>query len=114
LESALKDAGIALDEPMEPRLKTAFRRVTLAARERPERLTCDVGVRLTGPDEAVATMSGELVLVEAKSEHGQSPADRVLDELGVQQISLSKYRVGMSLAGDAPTDEPQPGAEYFD
>jgi hypothetical protein len=31
----------------------------------------------------------------------------------VEQISLSKYRVGMSLVGGASTEERQPGAEYF-
>ncbi len=113
LESALSDAGIDLDDSLEPRLRTAFRRVTLAAMGRPERLTCDVGVRLIGSGESAATLSGELVLVETKSEHGESPADSVLGELGVEQISLSKYRVGMSLVGGAPTDEPQPGSEYF-
>jgi hypothetical protein len=54
------------------------------------------------------------VLVETKSEHVQSPADTVLGELGQTQVSLSKYRVGMSLVGGARTDEPQPGSEYFE
>jgi hypothetical protein len=113
LDSALDSCGIELDEPMEARLKTGFRRITLSARGKPERLTCDIGVRLTGSDGSAATLDSGLVLVETKSEHGQSPADRVLDELGVEQISLSKYRVGMSLVGGAPTEERQPGAEYF-
>jgi hypothetical protein len=113
LEDALRGAGINLDEPMEPRLETAFRRITLAARERPERLTCDIGVRLAGRDGAAVTLARDLVLVETKSEHGDSPADRVLDELGIERISISKYRVGMSLVGGARTGEPQPGSEHF-
>jgi hypothetical protein len=113
LDEALDDGGIDVDGPLEPRLRTAFRRITLAARDNPARLTCDVGVRLTGRDGAHATMSGDLVLVETKSEDGQSPADHMLEELGQDQISLSKYRVGMSLVGGAPGEEPQPGSQYF-
>jgi hypothetical protein len=115
LDSALDDAGIELHDPMEPRLKTGFRRITLAARGKPERLTCDIGVRLTAAAEsAVAAMSADLVLIETKSEHGQSPADGVLSELGVDRISLSKYRVGMSLVGGARAAGRQPGSEYFE
>jgi hypothetical protein len=113
LDSALDSCGIELDEPVEPRLKTGFRRITLAARGKPERLTCDVGVRLTGSDGTAAILDSGLVLVETKSEHGRSPADRVLEELGVEEISISKYRVGMSLVGGASIEERQPGAEYF-
>jgi VTC domain len=113
LESALSGAGIELDETLEPRLKTSFCRITLATRDEPERLTCDVGVRLTGSRSAVATLADDLVLVETKSESGESPADRALQELGIEQISLSKYRVGMSLVGGAPGEEREPGAEYF-
>ena len=113
LDSALHAGGLALDEPLEPRLRTNFSRITLAARESPARLTCDVGVRLSAPDGAAVTMSSELVLVETKSESGESPADEVLGELGVQQVSLSKYRVGMSLVGGAEVREAQPGSEYF-
>jgi hypothetical protein len=98
---------------MEPRLTTCFRRITLAAREGSERLTCDIGVRLSGRDGTAVTLAPDLVLVETKSEHGDSPADRVLHELGLERISLSKYRVGMSLVGGARTDDPQPGSEYF-
>lgn len=114
LNSALEDVGIELTDPVEARLGTGFRRITLAAREEPVRLTCDVGVRLTGRDGDAVTMSRDLLLVETKSEHGRSPADRVLQELGLEPISLSKYRVGVSLVGGAPTDRSQPGSEYFD
>jgi hypothetical protein len=113
LDSALHAGGLALEEPLEPRLRTNFSRITLAARESPARLTCDVGVRLSAPDGAVVTMSSELVLVETKSESGESPADQVLGELGVEPVSLSKYRVGMSLVGGAEVREAQPGSEYF-
>lgn len=54
-----------------------------------------------------------VILVETKSENGDSPADRVLAELGVEPISLSKYRVGMSLVGGADGGS-QPGSELFE
>ena len=113
LDEALEAGGIDVEEPLEPRLRTAFRRITLAARDTPARLTCDLGVRLAGTDGSAVSMSRELVLVETKSEDGRSPADRILEELGQDQISLSKYRVGMSLVGGAPGGEPQPGSEHF-
>jgi hypothetical protein len=113
LRSALDKAEIELREPMEARLSTGFRRITLAARDTPQRLTCDVGVRLTGRDGNTAELFPDLVLVETKTEQGDSPADRVLNDLGLERISLSKYRVGVSLVGGAPSEEPQPGSEYF-
>lgn len=113
LESALADGGIDLEEPLEPRLRTSFRRITLAGRETPERLTCDLGVRLEGSDGTATTMSSGLVLVETKSENGDGPADQTLEARGLEQVSLSKYRVGMSLVGGADTREPQPGSDYF-
>ena len=57
---------------------------------------------------------GVTVLVETKTEGGESPADRALAELGCEPISLSKYRVGMSLVGPARDHGPQPGSEFFD
>lgn len=113
LDGALDAGGIELDERLEPRLRTNFRRITLAARENPERLTCDLGLRLSAPSGAAVSMASELVLVETKSESGESPADQLLGELGLEQISLSKYRVGMSLVGGAEVQEAQPGSEYF-
>jgi hypothetical protein len=113
LESALGAGGLELDEPLAPRLRTGFHRITLAARDSAERLTCDVGVRLSAPSGSAVTMASEFVLVETKSESGESPADRALADLGLEQISLSKYRVGMSLVGGAEVREAQPGSEYF-
>jgi VTC domain len=113
LEQALADAGLDAPDEMDPTLLTRFERITLAARDGSERLTCDVGVRLTRPDGKAARMHDGVILVETKSEGGESPADRVLADLGLEPISLSKYRVGMSLVGGAERT-PQPGTELFD
>jgi hypothetical protein len=55
----------------------------------------------------------DLVLVETKSENGESPADAVLADLRVKPISLSKYRVGIALVDPARRGEPQPGSGLF-
>ena len=113
LEEALGSIGLEAPNEMRPTLLTRFRRITLAAREGAERLTCDLGVRLSNPDGEAAEMREGMVLVETKSEGGESPADRALAELGLEPISLSKYRVGMSLVGGAERS-PQPGADLFE
>jgi hypothetical protein len=113
LEEALSDAGLEAPERMDPTLLTRFERITLAAREGSERLTCDLTVRLTNPDGDAAGLRDGVVVVETKSERGESPADQVLAELGLEPISLSKYRVGMSLVGGADRED-QPGSEFFE
>jgi hypothetical protein len=113
LEQALDDAGLEAPERMAPTLLTRFHRITLAAREGSGRLTCDVDVDLSNPDGAAARMRDGVILVETKSEAGDSAADRTLADLGLEPVSLSKYRVGMSLVGG--TDRaPQPGSELFE
>lgn len=113
LRSALSDAGLDLPEDLKAVLTTAFRRVTLASRGGSERLTCDFDVRLVGPRGEAAEMRTGLSLVETKSETGDSPADRELKRLGYAPISLSKYRVGMSLVGGAERFGEQPGSDLF-
>lgn len=113
LAEALRGSGLDTPGELERKLHTAFERITLVARDGSQRLTCDLGVRLSGSDQRSVRLRSNLVLVETKTERGDSPADRVLREMGLQPISLSKYRVGMSLVGDAPTDRPQPGSELF-
>lgn len=112
LKEALGDAGLQAPDRMVPTLRTAFRRMTFAGRDTPERLTCDVEVRLSNPEGGEATMRAGLVLVETKTEEGDSSAARALVDVGAEEISLSKYRVGMSLVGRAG-DSPQPGSELF-
>lgn len=113
LAEALQDAGLSAPDTMVTSLHTSFRRITLAARRGSERLTCDLDVRLSNPDRGAASLRDGLVLIETKTERGESPADRGLAALGVEPISLSKYRVGMGLVG-AAAPSPQPGSELFE
>jgi hypothetical protein len=120
VRSALADADVDLDGSDDlgaalcPTLTTSFDRLTLASRRGSERLTCDLGVRLRAPDGAAAAIKEDVVLVETKSEDGESPADRELERMRVGSVSLSKYRVGMSLVGGARDAGPQPGSEHFE
>jgi VTC domain-containing protein len=103
-ESALAHLGATLsaayhqDTPagMQPTLVTTYRRTTFVARTGEARLTCDVGlVCQDGRNEVRDT--GTHVLVESKSGgHGGSAADRLLRELGVRPVSVSKYAIGVA------------------
>lgn len=113
VQSALADAGLEPPGALAESLETAFARVTLAARDGADRLTCDLEVTLSAPDGRAVAIGDGLVLVENKSESGGGPAARELEAMGIEQISLSKYRVGMALVGGASTAGPQPGSEHF-
>jgi hypothetical protein len=113
VEEALQDARLSAPAHMMPTLRTSFHRITFAAREGSERLTCDLGVRLAGQDGDEASMRDGMVLVETKTERGESTIDTVLADLGLEPISLSKYRVGMSLVGGTDRS-PQPGSDLFE
>ena len=87
--------GDLAPDDLEPTLRTTFRRATLAAHDGSERVTADVDLRLATPDgEAAAPLDGA-VLVEAKSEDGDAPFDRLMQQTGIDEISLSKYRLGI-------------------
>jgi hypothetical protein len=113
VRSALEGAGLSAPGELARSLVTSFTRVTFAAEDGSERLTCDLGVRLSARGGAVAMRRG-LVLVETKSESGESPADRHLARMEFEPISLSKYRVGMSAVGGADRFGSQPGSELFE
>jgi hypothetical protein len=114
LNRTLRDAQLEPPERMEPGISTSFHRVTFAAASGSERLTCDLGVTLGAQDGASAALREGLVLVETKTEHGESPADAALAEMGLEPISLSKYRVGMGLVGPERAHDAQPGSQFFE
>jgi hypothetical protein len=97
LAETLPPAGLAAPDDLDPILRTRFRRITLAARDTPARLTCDVDVAMERLDGASARIRDHMVLVESKSEDGRAAADRVLAEMGEETVSLSKYRTGIDL-----------------
>ena len=113
LEEALMAVALAVPDDLEHSLTTSFSRVTLAARRGSERLTCDLGVALGGATGQTVHLHDGLVLVETKSENGESPADALLADLRVKPLSLSKYRVGIALLDPVRRGEPQPGSDLF-
>jgi hypothetical protein len=98
LDETLPEAGVEPSGALRATLRTAFDRVTLAARDDAARVTCDLGVTMERADDGRMTRIRDgLVLVESKSEDGDAPADRALADLGASPVSFSKYRVGIDL-----------------
>jgi VTC domain len=81
---------------MRPTLVTTYRRTTFVTRTGDARLTCDTGL-VSRDDQHEVHDTGTHVLVESKSAgHGGSVADRILRELGVHPVSVSKYAVAVA------------------
>ena len=113
LGEALSNSGLRAPAELAPTLYTSFRRITFAASQSAERLTCDLDVRLSSRDGKTATLADSVVLVETKADREEGSVNRVLGRMGVDEISVSKYRVGMSLVGNVSPDDPQPGSDLF-
>jgi hypothetical protein len=106
VRDALGEAGLTPPAELEPVLRTTFDRITLAAMEGGARVTCDLGLGLARMDGERRRLRPDLVLVESKSEAGDSGADVLLADQGVHPVSLSKYRVGVDLLVEAdPTGD---------
>jgi len=81
---------------LRPTLMTNYKRTTFVTRTGEARLTCDIALTFLDLNGEVHD-TGTHVLVESKS-GGQagSAADRILRELGVRPISVSKYCVAVA------------------
>jgi hypothetical protein len=98
LQEALSDAGYKPpDQPLVKSLRTSFTRITLTPMGGAERATCDLGIQLERPGGRRARLRERLLVLESKSERGKSPIDRELAALGIEPVSLSKYRTGIAL-----------------
>jgi hypothetical protein len=98
LDDALVQAGLKPPaQALDKSLRTSFKRITLSPAGGAERTTCDVGIVLERPGERRARLRDGLVVLESKSEEGRSPTDRALAEMGIESMSLSKYRTGIAL-----------------
>lgn len=83
------------DDELRPVLWNHFTRYTFVAKDRPERLTMDVGLRFSDPDG-----SGELggiVVAELKQERADrtSAFVRLMRAMGERPSGMSKYCIGM-------------------
>ncbi len=86
--------GIAMPE-LNPVMTVDYNRGTLVNPHSRERLTCDVQLLCRDKDREVA--GPDLVVVETKSADGRGVADRVLADMGIRDLSMSKYCVGIAL-----------------
>lgn len=86
--------------PLAPVLEVDFRRTTLAALERGERLTIDVDVGMRSiSGDGFGHLDRDFALVESKSPRGLALATRELNMLGARRLEgMSKYCVGVVLA----------------
>lgn len=95
-ETLRKGADRGAPDDLQSALTTSFQRVTIASSD-PARLTCDLQLRLRDADGRQAALRDDFLLLESKSPDGHSPADELLAQAGVEEVSLSKYRVGIAL-----------------
>jgi VTC domain-containing protein len=105
---ALSEAGADPPGELVLSLTTQFSRFTIVAADRPERTTVDVDVRLTAAAGARASLAGQLALVETKTEEGSGRVDALLGAAGIEEVSLSKYRIGIGLL-----ERPEADREYL-
>jgi len=90
--------GYQPDRGLRPALAVAYTRVTLAAPELGERVTCDFDLTFTGPGGAAGRLDPGMAIVESKSARGKAVADRALRELGHRpEAACSKYCLGVAL-----------------
>ena len=85
------------DFALSPILEVEYRRVTLVANERAERVTIDFDIRYTVETGAITPRP--FVIIETKSVSGRGVADRVMKRYGLRSQGCSKYCLGAILLG---------------
>jgi hypothetical protein len=103
LERWVREAyGRGAPAGLAPTLEVVYRRVSLVAPGRGERLTVDVGVRMCAAGGGGGRLDPALCVVEGKSPRGLGLAARELNALGARPLqTMSKYCVGIVLAHGA-------------
>ena len=101
-ERLARHYALALPGPLNPVLSVRYLRSTLLAHTAAERVTLDRTLRFGYEEHEVGRMREDMVIIETKSVHGRGTADATLRRHGVRPVNdLSKYCVGMGLAGHA-------------
>ena len=114
LEGALAPLGGRLDVAgLESALTTRFERFTLVAVDGSERVTCDLSLQLVARGGGAVGLRPGHALLETKSEGGGRRCDSLLEELGVEPMSFSKYRVGIGLLVADGDEQADAMAEHF-
>lgn len=110
LAETLRERRIDPPSDLDQSLRTRFRRCTMAAAAGADRVTCDFDLELARGGASAAPHPGRIVL-ETKSETGETAADAALADLGAEPVSFSKYRAGIELLTDLPERGAQRGRE---
>ncbi|HJX77501.1 polyphosphate polymerase domain-containing protein [Glutamicibacter sp.] len=76
-------------------LDSTYTRATFVNPIDGERVTCDVELNYANDEKQIA--GPELIVVETKSADGRGVSDRALAELGIREVSMSKYCIGIAL-----------------
>jgi hypothetical protein len=86
--------------PLRPALDVVYRRTTLVAPDRGERLTVDLDLRMSAPGGlAWGRLDPDLAVVESKSARGRALAAHALNAVGARRLeTMSKYCLGIALA----------------
>lgn len=93
----LKKRSVYGDEELRVALKNRFTRLTLIAKDHPERVTIDTDIRFISSDKTISM--GDLVVLEIKSERGDhhSPLKQYLRDKRIKPAGFSKYCIGRAL-----------------
>jgi hypothetical protein len=88
--------GRSPEAELSPALVVSYTRVTLAAPDLQERVTCDFDLSFRAPDGSGGRLAPDAAIVESKSMRGGALADGVLRALGARpESACSKYCLGV-------------------
>ena len=96
LAAALAEAGRSVPRVLVASSVIVYRRTTFVLRDGSARVTCDRDLVCSHGGRTVTGLCDH-VLVEVKSAGATSMVDRVLEELCVDPVGISKYCVGLAL-----------------
>ncbi|NYH93082.1 VTC domain-containing protein [Actinopolymorpha rutila] len=88
-----------------PVVTTRYLRGTLVDLEEGNRFTCDLDLVCEHHGRTAGGLTDQ-ILVESKTVGGRSAADRILRELGVRPVSISKYCVALALLNPTVVTNP--------
>lgn len=80
---------------LNPVMRSDYVRGTFVNPRDEERLTCDVNLVYSG--DAGTVKGPDLFVVETKTADGKGAADAALAQMGIREVSMSKYCIGIAL-----------------
>lgn len=85
-----------------PELRTAFSRITLVNKGKTERLTIDLNLVWSNVQTGIDKTYEDLVIIELKRDgNTYSPMLRIMNELRIKPMKISKYCVGTALTNES-------------